>query len=100
MTRDDARAILENLAVISHYAAGGNLEYPAFTCEGEFIKWWSTDRMSLCCLGRYKITGPQLKARIKVNSLQYADAEPVIPSHKTDKKKRDQIATKSQEPQP
>lgn len=88
MTRDDAKAILENLAAISHYAAGGELEYPLFDCYGDFIRWNRTDRMSLCCLGRYRIVGDTKRARVMVNPHQHAGAEAVKPDHHGDLKKR------------
>lgn len=88
MTREDAKAILENLAVISHYAAGGDIEYPFFTWDGQFIKWGEARTLSLCCLGRYRIVGVPMKARVKVNSLQYSGAPAVVPSSKDDLKAR------------
>jgi hypothetical protein len=76
VTRDDAKTIMENLAVISHYSAGGEVEYPFFRCDGEFIRWGNSRSLNLCCLGRYRIVGDPMKAHVKHNPQQLIGAEP------------------------
>lgn len=74
MTRDDAKRIMENLAVISHFAAGGEVDYPLINCHGDFIHWMDARSVNLCCLGRYRIVGDQMKAHVKLNPKQLAGA--------------------------
>ena len=82
MTRDDAKRIMENLAVISHYAAGGDIEFPFFTCQGEFIKWGASSTLNLSCLGRYRIAGPKQKTHVKHNPHQLRNCAATLPEKK------------------
>ena len=78
MTRYDAKKIMENLAIISHYAAGGDIEFPSVTWDGEFVGWHPSSTMTLCCLGKYRITGDQMKVHGKINSHQLRGVAPII----------------------
>jgi hypothetical protein len=70
VTRDDAKKIMENLAIISHYAAGGKIEHPLINCHGEFVNWYAARSLNLHSMGHYRIVGAPLKARVKVNICQ------------------------------
>ncbi len=83
MTRDDAKRIMENLAIISHYAAGGDIEFPMIRSDGVFLHWLPARTMTMCCLGKYRITGTQAKVRVKLNPQQLRDADPVCYAAKT-----------------
>lgn len=70
MTRDDAKRIMENLTIISHYAAGGDIEYPVMVHDGSLAGWHASKNMNICCLGRYRIVGATQKASVKFNVKQ------------------------------
>lgn len=83
MTREDAKKIMANLAVISHYAAGGDIEFPLFCHDGSFVKWWPSRSMNIPCLGQYRITGEQMKIHVKHNPYQLRECEAQQATKKT-----------------
>lgn len=63
MTREQAKAIMDHLDIVRHYANGGDLEWRIHS------KWGETSTMNLCCLhtGNYRIkrTKPHYKLTLE-----------------------------------
>ncbi len=63
MTRDQALLILENLEVIRHFAAGGEVEFAQHRFDGEFLGWRHCNRaqININCLPNYRIYKPRVR---------------------------------------
>lgn len=62
MTRDEAKAVLDNLDIVRHYASGGDLEWRIHDA------WHHSSRLTLCCLhtGNYRAIKGRKKPRFKL----------------------------------
>ena len=69
MTRDQAKAILQNLDLIRHFANGGDLGHRLFNCKGEFVYTSPTQKIVLSNLRADKLTGyVRVKPRMAWNA--------------------------------
>lgn len=63
MTRHQAQMILDNIEVIRHFAAGGDVEFAQHRYDGVFIGWKECrgEQITINCLPNYRIKKPRVR---------------------------------------